>query len=135
MSTPTMDQHALTTGRTFVWHEVYAPDADAAVNFYTQALGFGTQEMSMGEMGSYKMLTIDGTPICGVLSTNCPEMQGVPPHWATYLAVDDVDARLAKCLELGATQVVPPMDVPTVGRMTLISDPQGAHIWLFKPSS
>ncbi|MEG0172581.1 MAG: VOC family protein, partial [Aeromonas sp.] len=27
--------------------------------------------------------------------------------------------------------VVPPMDIPTVGRMALIADPQGAHIWLF----
>jgi uncharacterized protein len=128
----TQDQHALAVGRTFVWHEVYAPDADKAVEFYTEALGFGTEEMPMGEMGTYKMLTMHGTPICGVMSTNIPEMQGVPPHWATYIAVDDVDARLAKCQELGATVVVPPMDIPTVGRMVLIADPQGAHVWLYK---
>src|SRR5690242_17344551 len=105
----TMENHALAVGNTFVWHEVYAPDADAAVSFYTQALGFGTQAMEMGEMGTYHMLTKNGTAVAGVMSTNSPQMEGVPPHWATYLAVDDVDARVDACVGLGATVVVPAM--------------------------
>jgi predicted enzyme related to lactoylglutathione lyase len=48
--------------------------------------------------------------------------------------VDDVDARLAKCKEMGATVLVDPMDIPKVGRMALIQDPQGSVIWLFKGS-
>ena len=83
-------------------------------------------------MGTYKMLTRNGKPVCGVFGTDSAEMAHTPPHWATYLAVDDVDARLAKCTELGAKVIVQPMDVPTVGRMALIQDPAGAHIWLFK---
>ena len=134
MATDTMDQHAINQGSTFVWHEVYAPDADKAIAFYKEALDFGVQDMPMGEMGTYRMLTKNGQGVAGVLSTTEMNMEGVPPHWATYLAVDDVDARLAKCQELGATLVVPPMDIPPVGRMTLIADPQGAHIWLFKPN-
>ncbi|HVL37903.1 MAG TPA: VOC family protein [Fimbriimonadaceae bacterium] len=128
----TMDEHAVLVGSTFPWHEVYAPSVPGAIDFYTQALGFGTQEYPMGDMGTYHMLTMNGKGVAGIMSTNSPEMQGVPPHWATYLSVDDVDARLAKCVELGATVVVPAMDVPNVGRMALISDPQGAHLWLFK---
>jgi uncharacterized protein len=134
MSTQTAEQHALAEGMTFCWHEVYAPSAQATIDFYTQALDFGTTEMDMGPMGKYHMLTREGKGVAGVLSTDSMEMQGVPPQWATYLAVDDVDARLAKCQSLGAKVVVPPMDVPTVGRMSLIADPQGAHIWLFKPA-
>ncbi len=126
-----MDQHALNVGRNFTWHEVYAPDAQKAIDFYTQALDFGTTSMDMGEM-KYHMLTKDGHGVCGVMGTNTPEMQGVPPHWSVFLAVDDVDARLAKCLALGAKVVHGPMDIPTVGRMVLIEDPQGAHLWLYK---
>jgi predicted enzyme related to lactoylglutathione lyase len=133
MSTETANNHALLEGKTFCWHEVYGPSAEAAIDFYTKALDFGVREMDMGPMGKYHMLTREGQGVCGVMATNTPEMANVPPHWSTYLAVDDVDARLAKCKELGATVVVPPMDIPTVGRMTLIADPQGAHIWLFKP--
>ncbi len=132
-TTPTMNDHALAVGSTFVWHEAYGPDPDAIVDFYTKALDFGTQNYDMGEMGTYRMLTKNGVGVAGVLGTNTPEMKDVPPHWATYVAVDDVDARLAKCQSLGAKLVHGPMNVPSVGRMVLIQDPQGAHIWLFKP--
>ena len=131
MSTEMMDQHALNEGRTFTWHEVYTPDAQKTIDFYTKALDFGTQAMEMGDF-TYHMLTKIGHGVCGVMGTNTPEMQGVPPHWSVYLAVDDVDARLAKCQEMGAKVVHGPMDVPSVGRMVLIEDPQGAHIWLYK---
>lgn len=131
-----MEQHALAEGSTFVWHEVYGPDAAALVRFYTEALGFGTQEMPMGEMGSYTMLTKNGTAVAGVMSTSAGSpAEGAPPHWSTYIAVDDVDASLAKCQELGATIVHGPMDVPSVGRMVLIKDPQGAVVWLFKDAT
>jgi predicted enzyme related to lactoylglutathione lyase len=134
MSENAADQNALSQGRNFVWHELYVPDADAAFDFYTKCLGFGSQEMSMGEMGTYKMLTRDGQPVAGVMSTTEMQMQGVPPHWSVYLSVPNVDESLAQCTANGATVVVQPMDVPTIGRMALIADPQGAHIWLFTPS-
>jgi uncharacterized protein len=134
-TTPEMQEHALRQGSTFTWHELYTPNPEGAIEFYTQALGFGKQEMDMGEMGSYKMLTKEGKGVCGIMSTTEGEAQGAPTHWATYLAVDDVDARIAKCTELGATVVVPAMDIPTVGRMALIADPQGAHIWLFQEAA
>ncbi|MNC44138.1 27 kDa antigen Cfp30B [compost metagenome] len=86
------------------------------------------------EGGSYPMLVVNGRPVAGVQSTRGnPQMAGVPPHWATYIAVDDVDTRLAKVTQHGGSLVVPAMDIPTVGRMALIADPQGAHIWLFTP--
>lgn len=130
-----MDQHALNEGRTFTWHEVYAPDAQKAIDFYTSALGFGTSSMDMGGGFTYHMLTMNGQGVAGVMGTNTPEMKDVPPHWSVYIAVDDVDARLEKCKALGAKVVHGPMDVPTVGRMVLIQDPHGAHVWLFKSAN
>jgi uncharacterized protein len=131
-----MDPTVQAVGSNFVWHEVYGPDAQVAIDFYTRALDFGVEHYDMGEMGNYPMLTKGGVPVCGVMGTaNHPQMADVPPHWATYLAVDDLDARLARCQEHGATLVVPPIEVPNVGRMALITDPQGAHLWLYKPAS
>jgi predicted enzyme related to lactoylglutathione lyase len=87
----------------------------------------------MGQ-GDYTMLTMNGMGVAGVMDTNTLDHPNVPPHWAAYLSVDDVDARLAKCKEMGATVLVDPMDIPKVGRMALIQDPQGSVIWLFKGS-
>jgi hypothetical protein len=138
MATETLNELALLKGETFVWHELRVPDQQKAVDFYTKAFDFGSDTMDMGPMGSpgmkYHMLTRDGKPVAGVMTTQIPEMEGVPPHWATFLGVDDVDKRLQKCKDLGATVVVPAMDLPTVGRMALITDNQGAHIWIYKPA-
>lgn len=131
------DQNLLNVGRTFVWHEIYGASSQASIDFYTEALDFGTTEMKMEGMGdfTYKMLTRNGMPVAGVMGTSeMPQLDQVPPHWATYISVDNVDERLAKCLSLGATTMVEPMDVPSVGRMALIKDPQGAVVWLFTPA-
>jgi len=111
---------------------LYVPNLEKGLEFYTKALGMGVEDYDMGPAGTYKMLTVNGTAVAGVMPTNVPEMAEVPPHWAVYLAVDDVDARLERCQAMGATVVVGPMDVPNVGRMCLIQDPLGAHLWLFK---
>lgn len=129
-----MDQHALAAGRAFPWHEVYAPNAEAAVEFYTKVFDMETDSMPMGESGVYHMLKVGGTAVAGVMSTNSPDMAQVPPHWAVYMTVDDVDQRIEKAIAAGGKVVVPPFEVPNVGRMSLIADPQGAHIWLYKPS-
>lgn len=126
-----MEEHALAAGRAFPWHEVYAPDAQKAIDFYVKALGMESEAFPMGDF-TYNMLKVNGKAVAGVMSTSAGPAQGAPPHWAVYHSVDDVDARVAKCVELGATVVVPAMDVPSVGRMALIADPQGAHLWLFK---
>jgi predicted enzyme related to lactoylglutathione lyase len=128
------DQAALLQGSTFVWHELNTNDIEGSIKFYTETLDFGTTKMEMGEMGPYHMLTRNGRPCCGVTTPPMVETGAVPPHWSTYIAVDDVDATLEKVEAAGGATVVPAMDILTVGRMALIRDKQGAHVWIFKPS-
>ena len=60
---------------------------------------------------------------------------GVPPHWNIYFGVEDVDATVAKAEGLGGTPAVPAMDVPGVGRMAMVTDPQGAGFWVMAGES
>lgn len=130
-----VNEHIAAQGKTFCWHQIFAADDQKTLDFYTQALGWGTSEFPMGEGNVYKMLTVDGIAVAGVVATEggCPEAQGTPPHWSVSISVDDVDARVAKCVSLGATVLAEPFDIPTVGRMALVQDPQGAAFWMFKP--
>jgi predicted enzyme related to lactoylglutathione lyase len=128
-----MEQYALAVGKTFVWHETYGASVQATIDFDSQALGWTSEEMPMGEMGTYTILKNNGRGVAGALGTATDErLKDVPPHWAIYIAVDDVDAKAQKCVSLGATVLVPAFDVPNVGRMSLIQDPQGVTFWLFK---
>ena len=52
--------------------------------------------------------------------------ESAPPYWMTYFAVDDCDATAAKSKGLGGSLIVPPTEIPNVGRFAVIRDPQGA---------
>lgn len=111
----------------FCWFELVTTDAAAAGDFYKTVIGW-TSEMSSGPAGPYTIFkAAHDIPVGGML-----EMQGVPPGWLGYVAVDDVDA-FAKKVEAAGGQIhKPPQDIPDVGRFSVVADPQGAMFVLFK---
>ncbi|MCB2008128.1 MAG: VOC family protein, partial [Rhodoferax sp.] len=57
----------------------------------------------------------------------------MPSFWLPYIHVADCDAAGAKARELGAVRtILPPTDIPGIGRFTVIIDPLGAPIGLIK---
>jgi uncharacterized protein len=112
------------------WNECVTGDPKAAAAFYAAVLGMGSEDQDMGEAGTYTLLTnVEGRQIGGCMDlAMLPD--GTPPHWNVYFNVDDVDASVAKSEELGAKTLAPAMDVPGVGRMAMLADPQGATYWV-----
>jgi hypothetical protein len=86
----------------------------------------------MGDQGTYTLLKLHGKDIGGLYTMQGPMFEGVPPHWMSYVAVADVDATAKEASQKGGAVVAPPMDVPGVGRMAVLKDPQGAVFSLFK---
>lgn len=110
-----------------VWNELVTSDPAAAVPFYGQVLGITAEELTVGEGPTYTQLAAGGAAFGGVAP---PPSPGMPPHWNVYFNVDDVDASVARLEELGGRAVAPAFDVPGVGRMAMVADPQGATFWL-----
>ncbi len=119
---------------TFCWTELLTRDANGAKTFYTKLLGWETAEMDMGENGTYTTLTPKGQKdsIGGIMEMVGPQFENVPPHWLPYIAVDDVDASAAQTGEFGGQVLVPPTDIPNIGRFCVIQDPTGGVVALFK---
>ena len=118
----------------FVWYELMTSDVNGAIKFYKDVIGWGTQAFEGGEM-PYTMWTVGETPLGGVMTLpDEAKKMGAPPHWLAYVAADDVDALTKKAASLGAKTYMPPKDIPKVGRFSIIADPQGAVIALFKGS-
>lgn len=120
---------------TFCWTEIASTDADACQAFYEAVFGwkFKGGDASPG-MDYREYTTGDGPAPAGGLYQINPEWFGgnpPPPHFMTYVAVDDVDANAQLANELGATIIRGPMDIPNVGRMAIIQDPTGAMIATF----
>jgi len=112
----------------FSWFELVTPNVEDGKAFWSEVAGFGLKAMDMGTF-EYAMLTRGEQPVAGVVQ---PQMAEVPPHWLSYWEVDDVDARAAAVKRLGGAVIVPPTDIPGVGRFAIASDPQGAVFALFR---
>ncbi len=119
----------------FSWCELMTNDVDAAKKYYSEVLGWDFEEMPMAEGGSYTMLKAGGETVGGIMTMPKDIPAGVPPHWTAYITVNDVDAAARKAEELGGTALVPPTDIPNVGRFYVLKDPQGAVIALIQYKS
>lgn len=108
------------------WSELTTPDPAAAATFYAALFGW-TVTAPMAEMGDYRLAQIGETSVAGIMAPP-PGAAAMPPQWGCYVTVSDVDATVAKVVELGGTVLVPPMEVPGVGRMAVFQDPQGATL-------
>ncbi len=122
MSSP-FEQHGA-----FSWCELTTSDVEAAKRFYGELLGWNLEDMPMEHM-TYTVVKAGDTPVGGIMSTP-PQAQGAPPHWGCYVTVQDVDDSGRKAESLGGKVVLAPMDIPGVGRMCMVQDPQGAVLSL-----
>ena len=113
------------------WNELASRDAEAARDFYTQLFGWRPESRDMGELGDYTIFKNGEAEAAGLLQMN-EEWGELPSHWMVYFSVADCDASAEQVAELGGKVSVPPTDIPTVGRFSVITDPQGAVFSIVK---
>lgn len=110
----------------FSWCELMTTDVEAAKRFYGSLFGWEMEEKNVTGM-PYTVAKVGDTGVGGIMAVP-PQAAEIPPHWGSYVTVDDVDATAKKAEELGAQICLPPTDIPTVGRFCVFRDPQGASI-------
>jgi predicted enzyme related to lactoylglutathione lyase len=113
----------------FVWDELGTTDVDGAARFYGDVFGWTTTDMGP-QYGGYRIFERGEPGFAGLMAL---QDESVPPHWQPYVGVVDVDATTAKATELGGSTLAEPMDVPDVGRIAVLRDPQGAVFGIIKP--
>jgi predicted enzyme related to lactoylglutathione lyase len=98
-------------------------------------LGWTRKEVDAGEMGTYTLFQKDGRDVAGMMNptSQSPLRGGKESRRHTYIAVDAVDDGAQRIPELGREVLVPPHDVPNIGRTCLIADPFGADVILITP--
>jgi hypothetical protein len=130
-----MAEHAPITLGSFCWNELATSDAEACKDFYSQLLGWTAHTCEVGDT-NYTMFKADGKDVGGMMQMGAEWGDTPPPpHWMAYVAVDDVDAVAARVESLGGRTCVPPTNIPTVGRFSVIIDPLGATFSLITLSN
>lgn len=122
-----MDWHG-----TFSWMELNTGDVEKAKAFFGETIGWTFKNQPIAS-GDYWLAFVGDKPIAGIVALNSFSPSGTPPHWFSYLAVDDVDARIAAAVKAGATIMRAPFDVPNVGRIAILQDPTGAVMGWMTP--
>jgi len=116
----------------FIWYELMTPDPDASKAFYDDVVGWTIGDKPDGGM-DYRMIGAPDGFVGGVLALDADMIAGgAGPTWMGYFGVDDVDASVAAVTAAGGQVHLPANDIPGVGRIAMVSDPQGVPIYVMR---
>jgi predicted enzyme related to lactoylglutathione lyase len=117
----------------FVWDELATSDVAAAKTFYSEVLGWSSEDMDMGGDFTYTIFKHPNAEqgVGGAM----PQGEAPATMWLSYIDAPDIDATAAKAKELGATVMREPFDIENIGRIAIVIDPTGAAFGLFKSAS
>jgi uncharacterized protein len=116
----------------FAWYELATTDMESAKAFYSDVLGWGTQDVPASGL-AYTLFTAAGAAVSGLMELpKEATASGLRPSWLGYVGVDDVDAAANRIEELGGAVHVPPTEIPNLSRFSIAVDPQMATIALLK---
>ena len=116
---------------TIGWRDITVPDAKPLADFYAQVIGWEIEDTDMGDYDDYTM-KVPGTGahaagICHARGMNA----NIPPQWMIYITVENLDASVQKCTDLGGEIIEAPRSLAN-GRWSVIKDPVGAVVALYE---
>ena len=116
-----------------LWYELMTNDVKAAEKFYTTVVGWTVTPFE-GSPQPYDIWNrAGGVPVGGVMKI--PEGMNFPPHWGMHVGVPKLEDAISKIERLGGSALSPIIEVPNVGRMRTMKDPQGVTFSIYEPVS
>lgn len=112
----------------FSLNELITTDLNSAKEFYGELLGWSFTETKTICGNPYLVIHKEGTMLGGMMLKDGNVSDDVVPCWDPYITVDDVEASAERVEKLGGEVVLPPTDIPKVGRFCVIRDPQGISL-------
>ena len=121
----------------FIWYELMTTVADAAGRFYSAVVpGWTLGERMPGDIDYRGIGRSDGGNAGGVLQVDdSMRSNGARPGWLGYIGVDDVDSAVDQVRSAGGSVLMPAWDIPGVGRIAMVADPQGVPFYVMRGAS
>ena len=119
--------YVMNEANTLGWAECGSTDVAKSQAFYSEALGWTFKEMDMGPNGTYTVFSSGGEDTAGLMQSPAPMS-----YWSVYFDVDDCKATTDKALASGAQAMLNSQNVPGVGTISILTDPQGAMFGLIE---
>jgi predicted enzyme related to lactoylglutathione lyase len=114
-----------------VWYELMTTDTKAAETFYKNVIGWSSAPFDASP-NPYTVFKRGGdVGVAGLMER--PQGMNMPPFWAMYVGVPKLEDAVDQIKKLGGSELSPVIEVPTVGRMQMLKDPQGAAFYIIQP--
>lgn len=117
----------------FIWYELVTLDPEGSKAFYDAVVGWEIGE-AQADYDGYRMIQAEGGFAGGVLPlTEEMRQHGARPIWVGYINVSDADGSASSIKGAGGSILRDAFDIPNVGRVAVVADPQGAILKVMKP--
>ncbi|MEM7215807.1 MAG: VOC family protein [Pseudomonadota bacterium] len=116
------------------WNELNTTDVETEKAIYAEAAGWTFNAMEMDDGTTYWVAMNGEQPVCGMFNMQQEEAGHVPAHWIAYISIDDLDNAVAKAKAKGMILLRDIFDVPGVGRIAMLKQPDGALIGWMTPA-
>ena len=100
--------------------------------FYAAVFGWTIETVPM-QAGVYTVFHVADGNESGIAGAMEPPIDGMPAFWGVYFNVDDAATTVASARELGAQIMMDATQMPGVGTLATIVDPQGAVFSIMGP--
>jgi uncharacterized protein len=114
------------------WFELQTRAYGASVDFYRRVFAWDAHVASDTPELRYTTFGEGESALAGIMDASAFLPDGVPAKWSIYFGAEDVDATLARIVELGGSIVEPAVDTP-YGRLATAADPSGIDFKLLQP--
>ena len=117
------------------WNELNTWDTASARDFYARTMGWTYEEIppARDELEPYWIVNLDGQRVCGIFALRSPDFDGIPSHWFTYIAVDDLDKEIENTLAAGGSLSREKVTIPGYGTFAVVMDSTKAGFGMIQP--
>jgi len=113
----------------FVHVELNTTDPEKAKAFYSKLFNWKMEKEQTLPGLDYTVIKPGEGTGGGLMKQMMP---GAPSAWLAYVVVDDIKAATEKARTLGAKIMKDVTEIPGMGWFSIITDPTGAHLGLWK---
>lgn len=107
-------------------------DVGAAKAFYGAVFGWEAVTTRLEDGSTFTELLRPGSGRCVAEMVEVTARADAAAGWMVHLAVSDAARTAARAAELGGAVSLAPVDVPDVGRVAVLTDPEGAAFSVFE---
>lgn len=118
---------------TIVGTDLTVDNAAEVRDFYAAVIGWEFEALTVEDHDDYVMKTPGGEWVAGICHRLGPNAD-LPPRWLVYVAVENLEQSIARCLELGGKAITPIKSLSEGTSYVVVQDPAGAVLALSGPT-